>query len=104
MYDPAGRQHNVPLVGREAELRELNALIASIEQTTDQASPTNRLADQVQRPCGVFLLGEAGIGKTRLAEEMVHRVLQRDWSVVWHRAYEQERVAPYWLWCTVLRT
>jgi tetratricopeptide (TPR) repeat protein len=104
MYDPVGRQHNGPLVGREAELRELDTLIARIEQTTDQASPTKRLAGLVQRPCGVFLLGEAGIGKTRLAEETVHRVLLRDWAVAWHRAYEQERVSPYWLWCTVLRT
>jgi hypothetical protein len=103
MYDPAGRQHRGPLVGREEELGELYAQFEMIERLTGQEFQTNRFDVLARRPYGVFLLGEAGIGKTRLAEEMAGWALQRGWAVIWNRAYGQERVVPYWLWSKVLR-
>src|SRR5690348_12144616 len=104
MYDPAGRQHRGPLVGREEELGELYAQFEMIERLTGQEFQTNRFDVLARRPYGVFLQGEAGIGKTRLAEEMAGWAQQRGWAVIWNRAYQQERVVPYWLWSKVLRT
>jgi tetratricopeptide (TPR) repeat protein len=103
MYDPAGRQHRGPLVGREEELGELYAQFEMIERLTGQEFQANRFDVLARRPYGVFLLGEAGIGKTRLAEEMASWAQQRGWAVIWNRAYEQEQVVPYWLWSKMLR-
>jgi tetratricopeptide (TPR) repeat protein len=104
MYDPAGRQHSGPLVGREEELRELQRQFEMIERLVGQESEAQRFEVLAQRPYGVFLLGEAGIGKTRLAEELARWAQEREWAVVWNRAYEQERIVPYWLWSKVLRS
>ena len=51
----------------------------------------------------MLLLGEAGIGKTRLAEEEGCFAQQRGWTVVWGRTYAQESTIPYHLWTEVLR-
>src|SRR5713226_1291648 len=104
MDDPAGRQHRGPLVGREEELHELHQQFEMIERFADQEDQANRFDVLARRPYGVFLLGEAGIGKTRLAEELARWVLQREWAVIWNRAYEQERIVPYWMWSKVLRS
>jgi len=50
-----------------------------------------------------MLLGEAGIGKTRLAEEVSREAQQRGWAVIWSRAHAQETTMPYQLWIEVLR-
>ncbi|HEX3246727.1 MAG TPA: AAA family ATPase [Chloroflexota bacterium] len=69
-----------PLVGRE---RELSALQAAL-----------RLAGQGQG--GVVLLtGEPGIGKTRLALEIMQRARQNGWQVLFGSAYEAEGAPPY---------
>jgi tetratricopeptide (TPR) repeat protein len=104
MYDPAGRQHRGPLVGREEELRELHQQFEIIERLVGQELQANRFEVLARRSYGVFLLGEAGIGKTRLAEELARWVLQREWAVIWNRAYEQEQIVPYWMWSKVLRS
>src|SRR5712692_4645191 len=49
-------------------------------------------------------MGEAGIGKTRLAEELNQEANARGWAVAWSRAYEQEGTIPYRPWTEVLRT
>ncbi|NIN69471.1 MAG: AAA family ATPase, partial [Anaerolineae bacterium] len=43
----------------------------------------------------VFISGEAGVGKTRLAEEFAHRLRWQGVRVLWGRCYEFERVLPY---------
>ncbi len=52
----------------------------------------------------VLLSGEAGIGKTRLAEELAARARARDWAVAWGRAYETEGAPPFWPWVQVVRS
>jgi oligopeptide transport system substrate-binding protein len=43
----------------------------------------------------VLISGEAGVGKTRLVEEVAHRLRWRGVRVLWGRCYKFERVLPY---------
>jgi tetratricopeptide (TPR) repeat protein len=53
---------------------------------------------------GLFLLaGEAGIGKTRLADELAERARARGFSVRWGRCWEVGGAPAYWPWIQVLR-
>src|SRR5258707_9488790 len=51
----------------------------------------------------MVLMGEAGIGKTRLAEETAREAQLRGWAVAWSYVYAQESGIPYRLWTEVLR-
>ncbi|MBV9021404.1 MAG: AAA family ATPase, partial [Ktedonobacteraceae bacterium] len=107
MYNQMGRRHHGPLVGREDELRMLRQVLKAIEEMSCQESPlfqTSGSDDEPNCPRGIFLDGEAGIGKTRLAEELSHVGQQGGWAVVWNRAYGQEQSIPYRLWIEVLRS
>ena len=55
------------------------------------------------RSAWVVLLGEGGIGKTRLAEEAGREALQRGWVVALSRAYLQEGTIAYRVWIEALR-
>lgn len=75
-------------VGRQAELAELRA---ALESTIHGAGG------------GVWLLmGEAGIGKSRLAEEAVRSVAGQA-TVAWGRCWEAGGAPAYWPWIQVLR-
>ena len=76
------------LVGRADELDTLRACF-----------------DDAQRGIGslVLCVGEAGIGKTRLAEELAGTALAQGASVAWGRSVETEGAPPYWPWRQVLR-
>jgi tetratricopeptide (TPR) repeat protein len=50
----------------------------------------------------IFLVGEAGIGKTRLADELCSRV-PTDVRVLWGRCWEAGGAPAYWPWIEVLR-
>ncbi len=76
-------------VGRERELEELRQALS------DAATGRGRL---------VLLAGEAGIGKTRLAEEFTLIALQRKAEVVWGRCWEGEGAPAFWPWLQMLRT
>lgn len=77
-----------PLIGRAGE-------IASLEELLDQAiEGTGRLA---------VLLGEAGIGKSRLAAEIAARAGVRGCQVVIGRSYETEQALPFAPWVDALR-
>lgn len=53
---------------------------------------------------GVFLIeGEAGVGKTTLAQHIGNYAETRDMRVLWGRCHHQEGAPPYWLWIQVLR-
>jgi predicted ATPase/DNA-binding SARP family transcriptional activator len=103
-----GRSHQSPLVGRTEELALMRHSVFAVEQhhswhdASQQRTHTPAEAD----PHVHFLLlqGEAGIGKTRLAEELSRAANQRDWLVAWSHAYEQESDIPYRLWIDILRS
>jgi len=99
-----GRTHQSPLVGRERELETLHGLLYQIEQYAQarHGAPDIPLDTQRAARC-VVLMGEAGIGKTRLAEEVSREAQRRGWTVLWGRIYAQERGIPYRLWTEVLR-
>lgn len=88
---PVGRSNQSRLVGRDRELATLHELLRDAEH-------------QHQRRRGaVVLTGDAGIGKTRLVEEMARSAAQWGWMIAWGRAYPQEMSIPYRLWAETLR-
>jgi predicted ATPase len=69
------------------------------------AVPAGVLADGRSRPGGlVFILGEAGLGKTRLVEELAGRLRWQGARVAWGRCSEFERLLPYQPISEALRT
>ena len=77
-----------PLAGRTAELETLA-----------------RVLDQVSGRHGhvVAIVGEAGVGKTRLVAELAARAAERDGRTLIGRAYETAQVLALGLWVDVLR-
>ena len=49
------------------------------------------------------LSGEAGIGKTRLADETAARATARGFAIAWGRAWETGGAPSYWPWVEILR-
>jgi serine/threonine protein kinase/tetratricopeptide (TPR) repeat protein len=105
---PFGRTPQHALVGRKQELQVLHQLLQETQQQAEKqqerqlaprSSPQNRLLD---RPY-ISLLGEAGIGKTRLAEEMSLLAQQQGWAVIWGRAHSHEQQMAYRIWIDILR-
>ncbi|MGY1813858.1 BTAD domain-containing putative transcriptional regulator [Blastococcus sp. SYSU D00820] len=76
-----------PLVGRETELARLRGL-------AEQAAGG--------RPGVVVLGGEAGIGKTRLAEAVADTARAAGWSVAWSRCADDAGAPPLWPWTQAL--
>jgi DNA-binding SARP family transcriptional activator len=75
-------------VGREAELKEL---LAGLE---DAVSGRGRLC---------LLVGEPGIGKSRLADELIRRARTRGARVLVGRCWEAGGAPAYWPWVQSLR-
>ncbi|MDP9069694.1 MAG: AAA family ATPase, partial [Actinomycetota bacterium] len=69
------------LVGRETELVRARATL-------------RRAAEG--RPCSIFITGPAGIGKTRICEELVEQATQEGWFVLRAAGREQMAAVPYW--------
>ena len=79
----------VPLVGRE---QERTILVSSLEQTINGRG-------------GLLLLeGEAGVGKTRLLQEVARDAEWRGVRVLWGRGREMAKPLPYGLLIEVLRS
>jgi tetratricopeptide (TPR) repeat protein len=75
------------LIGRSREIDGLEGL----------------LAGAVSGSGGLRILhGEAGIGKTRLANEIATRASTRGFIVAWGRAWETEGAPAYWPWIELL--
>src|SRR5437660_6871078 len=81
------RPDEAPLVGRSAEL-------ALLSKTIDEAGKGAGRS--------VFLVGEGGIGKTRLATAAADRAAKRGWSVAIGHAYPVETGVPYALFSDAL--
>lgn len=77
------------LIGRD---RELSSLTLALEEAASG------------RTCIVVVQGEAGVGKTRLVEEMAAHAAGRGACVVWGRALEGDAAPAFWPWLAVLRT
>jgi ATP/maltotriose-dependent transcriptional regulator MalT len=84
MLQPASRQ----LFGRERELAVLVRALADSEAGTARV---------------VWIGGEPGIGKTRLAEELAAAAASRRATVAWARCVEAETAPPYWPWAEAIR-
>ncbi len=76
-----------PMVGRDRELARVMLLL------DDALAGGGRL---------VLCTGEAGIGKTRLAEEAAASAAARGVPVAWARAADRDSLPPYGLWRLVL--
>jgi DNA-binding NarL/FixJ family response regulator len=79
---------SVPFVGRGEELALLAERLVAV--VAGQGSL-------------VLLLGEPGIGKTRLLEELAATARARGVPVLWGRCYEGEGAPAYWPWVQVVR-
>ena len=77
------------MVGRRGELQALRAWV-----------------DEARAGHGRLVLctGEAGIGKTRLAQEVAGLALAQGAAVAWGRCVETEGAPAYWPWRQVLRS
>jgi DNA-binding SARP family transcriptional activator len=84
-----GRRAAGVFVGRE---RELGEVIAAFD---DARSGRGRL---------VLLTGEAGIGKSRLADELAGHAQARGANVLWGRCWEAGGAPAYWPWVQALRS
>jgi hypothetical protein len=78
----------VRLVGRAAELARLRRALTEARGGRGGA---------------VAVLGEAGIGKTRLVDEMAHEASHQGFRLIAGRAHESERILPFGLWIGALR-
>ena len=87
---PAGAGARAPLVGRAAE----QAVIAE----------ALREASRGQQGCVLLLLGEPGIGKTRLLGEAAEHATAAGGVALFGRAFEAEMVRPYGAWIDALRS
>jgi predicted ATPase len=105
-----GRYNQSPLIGRVKELDTIRHILHSIQEISHEALLSNTgdghsvPAGKMRKPHVLLLMGEAGIGKTRLAEELSHEAKTHGWAVAWTRAYEQEGTVPYRPWIELLRT
>jgi DNA-binding SARP family transcriptional activator len=77
-----------PFVGRE---RELATLVQHFGQAAERHGSV------------AAILGEAGVGKTRLTEELIARVSPQDTLVLRGRSYESARALPLALWVEALQ-
>lgn len=103
-----GRSHANPLVGRDAELAALRRLLFAPEQQSSARLATRKQTsaiplDTQRQPQCMMVMGEAGLGKTRLAEEISRDAQDRGWLVAWSRSYAQESSIPYRVWIDILR-
>jgi DNA-binding SARP family transcriptional activator len=104
-----GRPQQNPLVGRKQELEALYNMLTKTERDAKFRLPTQKRAfympvDSQRTPQSVLIMGDVGIGKTRMAEEMAREAKRRGWSVAWSRIYTQEGIIPFRLWVDILRS
>ena len=76
-----------------------------IGRTREMAELTAALDDALEGRGGlVMLVGEPGIGKTRLAEGLAAAARDRGAQVSWGACYEEGSAPPYWPWTQAIRS
>jgi len=80
--------HDTPLIGRATEMAVLRGALA---RAWEEAGST------------ALVLGEAGIGKSRLAEELAAHALASGGRVFAGRSFELERILPFRPWVDAFR-
>ncbi len=104
-----GRYNQSPLIGRDRELEAMRQVMSAFARAgglKEQSAGSNGIQNGTHTSWPahfLLLMGEAGLGKTRLAEELSHGANTQGWSVVWSRSYEQEGTIPYRPWTELLR-
>jgi DNA-binding SARP family transcriptional activator len=83
-----GRRAATPILGRDAELAVLEAGV------DDALAGRGRL---------FLVLGPAGAGKTRLADELASRAKAQGVAVRWGRGWDGGDAPPYWPWRQAIR-
>jgi DNA-binding SARP family transcriptional activator len=83
-----GRHAATPVLGRDAELAVLEAGV------DDALAGRGRL---------FLLVGPAGAGKTKLADELASRAKARGVTVRWGRGWDGGDAPPYWPWRQAIR-
>ena len=84
----AGREPQDRFVGYE---RELDLLVSAL--------PGNAQSGRV-----ALISGDAGIGKTRLCEELAARAGEMGVGIIWGRCVDNEGAPPLWPWAQILRS
>src|SRR5271154_215166 len=85
--EPAGQAVGI-FVGRDRELSELRGGLATVAGGRGQL---------------FCIVGEPGIGKTRLAEEIATDAERTGAKVAWGRCWEGGGAPAYWPWTQALR-
>jgi DNA-binding SARP family transcriptional activator len=80
---------DAPLVGRDAEMTRLHQRLRAAWRGEGQV---------------IFLVGEAGIGKSRLVDELAAAALARGGRLLTGRAHETEQILPFQPWIDAFRT
>ena len=87
-HPPGPLRFGTELVGRQ---REMGSLVGAMEKALSGQGGL------------VMLGGEAGIGKTRTAQELTARAQERGFQALWGWCYEGEGAPPYWPWIQAIR-
>jgi hypothetical protein len=83
------RSWDIPFVGRAAELRRLRTAFEAARRGQGRA---------------VLLVGDHGIGKTRLADELVREAADVGAEILVGRCYEGAGAPSFWPWIQMLRS
>jgi predicted ATPase len=95
---PVSRPHDAPISGSRLD----EAFVGrQPEMSTLQAALEDALAGRGRL---VMLVGEPGIGKTRMAREFCRHAERRGALVLWGRCHESSGAPPYWPWVQMLRS
>jgi predicted ATPase len=76
-------------IGRRGDISELRVALE------DAVSGRQRI---------IMLVGEPGIGKTRISQELAAMAERQGAQVLWGRCYEQTGMPSYWPWMQVIRS
>ena len=76
------------LIGRDLEIAALRKVLNEVSSGAGTV---------------VMLVGEAGIGKTRMAEELAAVAEEEGFIVRWGRSHEAEGAPPFWPFVQALR-